>query len=91
MGRTLVASLLPALVVGAAWLALEDPRRVGEALAVAALALLPALVPAGARRIGAAAVATVGAAFVYGSRRESISRSIRAASSGRSGGTATTL
>jgi len=64
VGRTLVASLLPALVVGAAWLALEDPRRVGEALAVAALALLPALVPAGARRIGAAAVATVGAAWL---------------------------
>ena len=39
-----IASLLPAVVVAAAWLRLEEPRREGEAALVVALALAPALV-----------------------------------------------
>jgi protein-glutamine gamma-glutamyltransferase len=59
MGRTLAACALPAFAVGAAWLRLEEPRRVGEALAVVALALAPALVS----RVWLRAVASVGAAL----------------------------
>ena len=61
MARTLVAALLPTLAVTAAWLALERPRVAGDALLVAGLALVPALVPRGARRLGVAAVAAVAA------------------------------
>jgi transglutaminase-like putative cysteine protease len=64
VGRTLAASLLPALVVTASWLALEDPRRVGEAVVVAALALVPALAPRHRWRIAAAAGATLCAAWL---------------------------
>jgi hypothetical protein len=45
MGRTLAACVLPALVLSAAWLRIEDPRLVGEGLAVAALAVAAALPP----------------------------------------------
>ena len=45
MRRTLAASAVPALVIAGAWLALEAPRRTGEAILVAALALAPALFP----------------------------------------------
>jgi transglutaminase-like putative cysteine protease len=64
-----VASLLPVLAIVVAWLGLEDPRRLGEAVIVAALALMPALVPAGARRAAAAvAAALVGAWVVFGTK-----------------------
>lgn len=63
MVRTLVASLVPALVVAAAWLGLEQPRLVAGAVALAALALIPALVPSGVRRIGAVVAVTIGAAW----------------------------
>jgi transglutaminase-like putative cysteine protease len=60
---------LAVLAIVVAWLGLEDPRRVGEALVVAALALVPALVPAGVRRIAAAGAATlVGAWVVFGAK-----------------------
>ena len=64
MRRTFLAALLPALAITAAWLALERPRLVGEALLVAALALVPALFPGGARRLGAVVAASVGAAWI---------------------------
>ena len=64
MARTLAAALLPTLVVAAAWLSLEEPRRVAAAAAVAVLALVPALVPGGARRLGAVAAVTLGAAWI---------------------------
>ena len=66
MARTLVACLLPALVVCASWLRIEDPQRVVEALAVAGLALAAAVVPAGWSRAAAAlgaSGAVVGIAF----------------------------
>jgi transglutaminase-like putative cysteine protease len=62
--RTLIASLFPVLVVGAAWLALEDPRNLRDGLAVAVLALLPAVAPAGVRRVAAIVAATLGAAWI---------------------------
>ena len=61
MGRALAASLLPALAISVSWLRVEEPRRVGEALAVAALALAPTLVPRGWAR-GLVAVAAAAAA-----------------------------
>ena len=42
--RCVVACLLPAVAIAAAWIQLEDPRRAGAALAVAAIALVPAFV-----------------------------------------------
>jgi protein-glutamine gamma-glutamyltransferase len=62
--RTLCASLLPALAISASWLRAEEPQRVAEALAVAALALVPALVPAGWARLAAAIVAAGGAVWI---------------------------
>jgi protein-glutamine gamma-glutamyltransferase len=41
--RTLAAAAVPAIAVSVAWLRLEEPRRGGEVLAIAALALVPAL------------------------------------------------
>ena len=64
MRRTLVASLLPALAIAATWLSLEDPRLVGEGLAVALLAIVPALVRRGAVRVGAVVLSALGVAWV---------------------------
>ena len=64
MRRTLLASLLPAVAIAAAWLGLEDPRLGGEAVAVVALALLPSVVRAGAGRIAAAVGSALGAAWI---------------------------
>jgi hypothetical protein len=64
MGRTLVACVLPALAVTVGWLRLEEPGRGGEALAVVALALSPALVPRGWLRVAAALAAAAGAAWI---------------------------
>ena len=64
MARTLLAALLPTLAVTAAWLSLERPRLVAEALVVAALALMPALVPRGVWRIAAAGFAVLAAGWV---------------------------
>ena len=64
MRRTFLASLLPALAIAATWLSLEDPRLVGEGLAVAMLAIVPALVRRGAIRIGAVVVSALGAAWI---------------------------
>lgn len=62
--RTLAACTLPALVVGASWLRLEDPTRASEALAAVALALSPALVPRGWPRAGVAALVSLGALWI---------------------------
>jgi len=62
--RTLFACLLPALAVAVSWLRAEEPQRVGEALAVASLAILPALVPAGWPRVLSALAAAAGAAWL---------------------------
>ena len=64
MRRTLLASLLPALAIAATWLSLEDPRLVGEGLAVAMLAIVPALVRRGAMRVGAVVLSALGAAWI---------------------------
>ncbi len=64
MRRTLLASLLPALAIAATWLSLEDPRLVGEGLAVALLAIVPALVRRGAMRVGAVVLSALGAAWI---------------------------
>lgn len=64
MARTLTACLLPALVICVSWLRLEDPRRVGEALAIAGLAIVPVALPAGWRRAAAAVAASVAALWV---------------------------
>jgi transglutaminase-like putative cysteine protease len=45
MGRTLAACAIPALVISASWLRMQEPREMGEALVVVGLALLPALLP----------------------------------------------
>ena len=64
MRRTLLAALLPALAIAVAWLSLEDPRLVGEGLAVAALAIVAALVRPGAIRVGVVVVAALVAAWI---------------------------
>ena len=43
MARTLAACLLPAVAISLAWLRVEDPVVAGDALAVVALAVAPAL------------------------------------------------
>jgi hypothetical protein len=62
--RTLAASLLPTFAIALSWLRIEEPARVGEALAVVALALVPALVPRGWPRRLAVAAAAAGVAWV---------------------------
>jgi protein-glutamine gamma-glutamyltransferase len=62
--RTFLASLLPAFAIAATWLSLEDPRLVGEGLAVAMLAIVPALVRRGAIRIVAVVLSALGTAWV---------------------------
>ena len=64
MRRTLLAALLPALAIAATWLSLEDPRLVGEGLAVAMLAVVPALVRRGAVRILALVCSSLGVAWI---------------------------
>jgi transglutaminase-like putative cysteine protease len=62
--RTLFASLLPALAIAATWPSLEDPRLVREGLAVALLAIVPAVVRRGATRVGAVVLSALGAAWI---------------------------
>ena len=64
MRRTFLAALLPALAIAFAWLSLEDPRKAGEGLAVAALAIVAALVRPGVTRVGVASVAALVAAWI---------------------------
>jgi transglutaminase-like putative cysteine protease len=67
--RTLLASVLPAIAITATWLSLERAPHVRDGVVVAALALLPALVPPGARRLVACLGATVAAAwFTFGAQ-----------------------
>jgi len=64
MARTLAACLLPALVVAVAWLRIEEPGQAGDALAIVALAIAPALLPRGWARGLAAVLAALGAAWL---------------------------
>jgi protein-glutamine gamma-glutamyltransferase len=64
VGRTIAASLLPAIAVTAAWARLESPRQVWESAGIAALALLPALVRARRARVAAAVATALGAAWI---------------------------
>ena len=64
MARTLAACVLPALAVSVAWLRVEDPRTTGTVLAVAVLALAPALARRARMRALAAVAATAGAVWV---------------------------
>jgi transglutaminase-like putative cysteine protease len=64
--RSFVVAVVPAGVVAALWLRLEEPRRVGEAALVVALALVPVLVRpwwARAATAAAGALATLWLAF----------------------------
>ncbi|HYI73767.1 MAG TPA: transglutaminaseTgpA domain-containing protein [Gaiellaceae bacterium] len=64
MARTILAALLPAIGIAAAWLSLERTPQALDGLVVAALALVPAVVPLGARRICACVAAAFGAAWI---------------------------
>ena len=64
MARTILAVLLPALGITVAWLSLEQTPQGLDGLVVAALALVPALIPSGARRLAACLVAAFGAAWI---------------------------
>src|SRR5688500_1736207 len=64
MRRTLLAALLPAVGITVAWLGLEGFPQARDGIVVAALALLPALVPAGASRVLACVVALFGAGWI---------------------------
>jgi len=68
VGRTLGAMALPTLALSISWLRLEDPRRLGEVLAVVGLALAPALLPRGQRAIGTAAAAVAAAWIALGAQ-----------------------
>jgi len=62
--RTLAACTLPALAISVAWLRIEQPREIGEAAAIVALALAPALVPSGWLRALMAAGGTLLVAWI---------------------------
>lgn len=64
MYRTLAASMIPALVISASWLRMEEPRGIGGALAVVGLALFPALLPSRWPRALAVAAAGLGALWI---------------------------
>ena len=64
MARTLVATAVVALAVSAAWLSLEEPRLIGDAIAIAAIAIAPALVPSRRGRLLALVPSTLGAAWL---------------------------
>ena len=64
MRRTLLAALLPAIVVVAAWSSMEDPPRIRELAVVAALALVPALARGRVQRVVSVAGVTFAAGWV---------------------------
>ena len=66
--RPVAACALPALVIALAWASIEEPRRAGDALLVAAFALTPALFVRTWLRGVAAAIAATGAWIVFGAR-----------------------
>jgi len=64
VGRSLAACALPAVVICASWLRLEEPRGVGEVFAIAVLALSPVIAPGGWRRRTAALAACAAGAWI---------------------------
>jgi hypothetical protein len=67
--RTLLASVLPAIAITTTWLSLERAPELRDGVVVVALALLPALVPPGASRLGACVGVTLAAAwFTFGAQ-----------------------
>jgi transglutaminase superfamily protein len=64
VSRTFAACSLPAVAVCVSWLRIEDPRAGGQALAVVALALAPALLTRSWERAVAAVLAFAGAAWI---------------------------
>jgi transglutaminase-like putative cysteine protease len=69
VGKTLVASGVVALALAAAWLSLEEPRLIRDAIVIAALAMAPAVVPSGRARWLALVPSTLGAAWlVFGAQ-----------------------
>jgi transglutaminase-like putative cysteine protease len=64
MARTLVASIVAALALTAAWLSLEEPRVLRDAIVVAGLGIIPALTSSRRLRLLALVPATLGAAWV---------------------------
>jgi transglutaminase-like putative cysteine protease len=64
MVRTLIATTVAAIAVGVAWLGLEEPRFNRDAMAIAVLAIGPALVPSKRGRLLAIAPSALGAAWL---------------------------
>ena len=64
MRRTLLASTLPALVVTIAWMGLEEPRQLRQGFVIAALAILPAMVPRRVPRLVVLALAAFVASWI---------------------------
>src|SRR5579872_218504 len=60
--RSVLVCVVPALVVTASWLRLEEPQRWPRTLALVALALVPSLAPRAWQRVAALTIATVAAA-----------------------------
>ena len=69
MARRFAACLLPTIAIGGAWLRIEAPHMLGETLAVATLALVPALLPRWRLRVPALVGAAGGALWLsFGSQ-----------------------
>jgi transglutaminase-like putative cysteine protease len=69
VGRTVAASVFPAIAIAGAWLSLESPRRVGESAVIAVLAILPGLVRPPVARIAVVLGSTLVAAWlVFGAQ-----------------------
>jgi hypothetical protein len=64
VGRRLLACALPTIAIVVAWIRIEDPRLVGEALTIAGLALLPVVAPTRLSRALVVAAVTATAAWI---------------------------
>ena len=64
MARTLIATIVAASAVAAAWMSLEEPRFVRDAVVIAALAIGPSLLPSRRARLLAIIPSALGAAWL---------------------------
>ena len=64
MARTVIATIVAAVAVGAAWLSLEEPRFLRDAIVIAALAIGPAVAPSRRSRLLAIVPSSLGAAWL---------------------------